>query len=553
MAADLTVVLPDSQVKQVETGKTLLELSKEFQSYYKTPIVAAEINNRLRELSFMPGETGEIKFLDLTHGEGRRIYKRTLTFLLVMAVKEVFPETIVSVKYSMGRGVYCELGPEHVLTEEDVVALENKMWELAAQDIPIKKEQWSLEKAISHFEREGLTEKAQLLRYRRKSYLNIYSGGQLSNYLFGYLAPSTGCLQVFGLRYHMPGFILEYPDDQDPRQLPTSVERPKLFTIFRESDRWGQILNVTSVADLNDCIMAGGGEELLRLNEALHEKKIAQIADDICSRKDQVRVILIAGPSSSGKTTFAERLAIQLKVNGAQPISISLDDYFVNREFTPIGDDGKPDFEALEAIDLELFNKQLNAIIRGQKVNLPSFNFKLGAREYLGNEVQIGPDQPIIIEGIHGLNDRLTAAIPRELKYKIYISAITTLNIDRHNRIPTNDVRILRRIVRDSQFRGHDAATTIRMWPKVRLGEERNIFPYQEEVDIMFNSAFVCELAMIKPLAEPLLQEIVPEFPEFVTANRLLKFLECFVPLRNVSVPCTSILNEFLGGSCLVL
>lgn len=552
MTGSISVLLPGNRVQTVAAGEHLLSLSKQFQQYYQTPIVAAKLGNLLKELTFKPDPPAEIKFLDLIHPEGMRIYQRSLTYLLIMAAKELFPGCVVSIEHSLGKGLYCEIYKEPVLTEEDVIRLEDKMRELAELDLPIVKKQWPLEEAIDYFAKAGLPDKAQLLRYRQKSYLNVYCCRDFKDYLYGYLVPSTGYLKVFALRYHMPGLVLQFPDDTNPLRLAGYVERPKLFTVFREAEQWGRILGVATAGALNDHIMAGRGEELVRLNEALHEKKIAQIADNIFHQREQIRVILIAGPSSSGKTTFAQRLSIQLRVNGMQPISISLDDYFVDREHTPRDEQGQLDFEALEAIDLKLFNEQLAAIIQGKKVDLPSYNFKLGKREYLGRTVQIGPEQPIIIEGIHGLNERLTASIPRDRKYKIYISALTSLNIDRHNRIPTTDVRVLRRIVRDSQFRGHDAATTLRMWPLVRRGEEKNIFPFQEDADIMFNSALVYELAILKQYAEPLLQEIDSSVPEFVTANRLLKFLGGFVPLKDVEIPCTSILKEFVGGSCLV-
>ncbi|HHW05984.1 MAG TPA: nucleoside kinase [Clostridia bacterium] len=548
----LTIVLPGEQRVARRLGPSLLELSKEFEQYYRTPVVAAIMDNELKELAFRPDKPGLVEFLDLYHPEGMRIYQRSLTYLLIMAAKELFPKGVISIEHSLGKGIYCELYKEPVLTREDVAALENKMKELVAQDLPIIRERWPLDRAIAYFRKEGLEDKARLLKYREKTYLNMYCCKDFRDYLYGYLVPSTGYLKTFRLRYHMPGLILELPDDREPFRVPPFVERPKLFTIFREAEQWARILGVATAGALNDRIQAGEGEELVRLNEALHEKKVAQIADDIYRQRDRLRVILIAGPSSSGKTTFAQRLSIQLKVNGMQPISISLDDYFVDRESTPRDENGQYDFEALEAIDLQLFNEQLTAIIQGKKVEVPSYNFKLGKREYLGRTVQIGPEQPIIIEGIHGLNERLTASIPRDRKYKIYISAITALNIDRHNRIPTTDVRLLRRIVRDSQFRGHNAAATLRLWPMVRRGEERNIFPFQEEADIMFNSALVYELALLKKYAEPLLQEIDSSMPEYIAAKRLLRFLECFVPLGDVEIPCTSIIKEFVGGSCLV-
>ncbi len=553
MENSLKVILPDDSGAAVKLGKNLADISNDFQQYYLTPIVAARFNHELKELNFRPKTSGEITFLDLHDPEGMRIYQRSLTFLLITATKELFPDALLSIEHSLGKGLYCELNKEEMLTEDEVLDLEKKMRDLTELNLLITKEQWPLEKAISYFKSEKLNDKAQLLKYRQKDYLNMYGLCSTKDYLYGYLVPSTGSLKVFSLRYHMPGFELRFPDEKHPVQLAGYEERPKLFTIFREAEEWGKILDVRTAGTLNDYIMAGRGGELLQLNEALHEKKIAQIADAITNRKNQVRVILVAGPSSSGKTTFAGRLAIQLRVNGLKPISISLDDYFVDREFTPKDNNGQWDFEALEAIDLELFNKQLSAIIQGKEVNLPSYNFKLGKREYLGRKVQIGPDQPIIIEGIHGLNERLTTSVPRDRKFKIYISAITSLNIDRHNRIPTTDTRVLRRLVRDHQFRGNDATKTLKMWPMVRRGEEKNIFPYQEEADIMFNSALVYELAVLKKHAEPLLQTVDCSLPEYITAKRLMGFLECFVPLTDVEIPGNSILKEFIGGSCLTI
>jgi len=548
---NLKVILPDGSKVKVVPKESLAIIGRDFQQYYPSPIVAAKFNHQLRELNFQPETDGEIIFLDLHHPEGMRIYQRSLAFLLITAAKELFPAALLSIEHSLGKGLYCELNKDTMLTEDEVQDLEEKMKELVGLDLPITKEQWPLEKAISYFEKENLTDKAQLLKYRDKDYLNMYGLRSTKDYLYGYLVPATGCLKVFSLRYHMPGLELRFPDEKYPNQLASYEERPKLFTIFREAEEWGKILDVRTAGTLNDYITAGRGRELLQLNEALHEKKIAQIADAVTNRKNQVRVILVAGPSSSGKTTFAGRLAIQLRVNGLKPISISLDDYFVDREFTPKDSNGQWDFEALEAIDLRLFNKQLSAIIQGKEVNLPSYNFKSGQREFPGRKVQIGPDQPIIIEGIHGLNERLTASIPRDRKFKIYISAITSLNIDRHNRIPTTDTRILRRLVRDHRSRGNDATKTIKMWPMVRRGEEKNIFPYQEEADIMFNSALVYELAILKKHAEPLLKTVDCSLPEYITAKRLLGFLECFVPLTDVEIPGNSILKEFVGGSCL--
>jgi uridine kinase len=348
----------------------------------------------------------------------------------------------------------------------------------------------------------------------------------------------------------MPGFILRFPTVTSPAAIPKFEEHRKLFRIYYEFEKWGQILEVGDVGALNEQVVGGKGGDLIRIAEALHEKKIAQIADQIAADRDRIRLILIAGPSSSGKTTFAQRLAVQLRVNGLKPISISIDDYFIDRDKTPIGADGLPDFECLEAIDLELFNEQISSLIQGFPVRLPRYDFQKGQRRYRAETLRISEDQPIIIEGIHGLNNRLTSEIPKDHKFKIYISALTQLNIDDHNRIPTTDNRIIRRIVRDNQFRGHDAITTIGLWPMVRRGEERHIFPFQEEADVMFNSALIYELAILKTHAEPLLAGITPDYPEHIEAKRLLKFLSYFEPLTDCEVPLNSIIREFLGRSC---
>jgi uridine kinase len=364
------------------------------------------------------------------------------------------------------------------------------------------------------------------------------------------MTPRTGYLKCFGLKFYLPGFILRYPQKESPTTLPTFVEQRKLANVYYEFEHWGKVLEIEDVASLNTQINSGRTGELIRIAEALHEKKLAQLADEITKDRGRVRVILIAGPSSSGKTTFAQRLCIQLRVNGLRPIAIGTDDYFVDREHTPVDEKGEPDFEALEALDLELFNQHLIRLIQGEEVEIPIFNFQTGTREPKGEIISAKDDQPIIIEGIHGLNERLTSEIPKDRKFKIYISALTQLNVDNHNRIPTTDNRLLRRIVRDNQFRSHDAKATIRQWPSVRRGEERNIFPFQEDADAMFNSALAYELAILKRYAEPLLRAISKDDPEFPEAKRLLKFLSYILPMEDSDVPLNSILREFIGASC---
>jgi uridine kinase len=424
------------------------------------------------------------------------------------------------------------------------------MRQLVKMDLPIKKRRATLPEAAQVFSRQGYDDKVYLLKYWVKDYLSLYSIGDIEDTLYGYHLHRTGLLQQFALEFYHPGLVIRFPDENDPFNIPPYIQQTKLFEIFRETERWGKILGFDTVGAMNSLIEEGQGPEVIRIAEALHEKKIARIADMITEHKDEIRIILIAGPSSSGKTTFAQRLRTQLLVNGMRPYPISIDDYFVDRENTPLDESKNPDFEHIEAIDLPLFNEHLLRLIGGEEVEIPTFNFATGTREYHGRQIKLGENQPLIIEGIHALNEELTRSIPRSQKYKIYISALTALNIDRHTRVHTTDTRLLRRIVRDAQFRGTGARETIRRWPSVRRGEERNIFRLQEEADIMFNSALVYELAAIKENAEFLLKQIDQSALEFVDANRLLAFLSSFMPLAQHDVPSNSILREFIGASC---
>ncbi|EOD01609.1 uridine kinase family protein [Caldisalinibacter kiritimatiensis] len=424
------------------------------------------------------------------------------------------------------------------------------MQEIIDADIDIKREKISIDKAKEIFQGQGMEDKLRLLKYREKDYIHVYNLDGYYDTFYGYLAPSTGYIKKFALKYYEPGIIIRFPRKQSNFMLPKFEAHNKLAKIFKESEEWGDILEVGDVASLNDKIRDGSFEEIIRISEALHEKKIAYIADKISEDNDK-RVVLIAGPSSSGKTTFTERLSIQLKVNGKRPISISLDNYFVNREDTPRDENGDYDFESLEAIDIKQFNEDLINLMKGESVELPIYNFLTGKREYMGNKVQIDKDQPILIEGIHGLNEKLTSLIPHKNKFKIYVSALTQLNIDSHNRIPTTDTRLIRRIVRDAKYRGNNALKTLQLWSSVRRGEEKNIFPFQEEADVMFNSALVYELAILKKYAEPLLKEIDRTNEYYSESKRLLKFLSYFKSANYESdIPKTSIIREFIGGSC---
>lgn len=541
-------VLVGDQVEWVPAGTTLMDLSRRRQPEHTSTIVAAMVNGELRELTWALTTDAQIRFLDLSTDDGQRIYIRSLSFLLVRAAKDILPDSQISIEHSLGNGLYVELRGSHLLTEEDVPVLEERMRQLAQADLPFKKGQLPLNRAQEIFRRQGQLDKAELLNYRKKGYLNLYELDGLYDYFFGYMVPSTGFLDKFALHFYLPGMILLFPNRYQPEVLPPYQDQPKLAGIFREAERWGDILQVGDVASLNGLVTSGQGPELVQIAEALHEKKIAEIADEITARHDDVRVVFIAGPSSSGKTTFCQRLYIQLRVNGLCPVTISLDDYFVQREETPLDESGQYDFEALEALDLKLFNQQLVKLIQGIEVEVPVFDFKQGCRTWVGRRLKVEPGQPILIEGIHGLNPKLTPAIPKEKQFRIYISALTQLNIDGHNRIPTTDTRLLRRIVRDSKYRSAGPEDTILRWASVRRGEERNIFPYQEEADVMFNSALVYELGAIKRQAEAVLAQIPLHSPAYPRAKMLTKFLAYFCPLEDLKhIPRNSILREFIG------
>ncbi len=544
------VLLPEGETLPAAGGRSLLEMGEELQHYYEAPIVAAVVDNKLCELTAPVEPPATVRFLDLTDREGRRIYQRSLTFLLIAAVCDLFPGAAVTVEHSLGKGLYCEIKKDPGLSAADVAAVERRMRQLVEMDPPLKKRKVPLLEAARIFRRQGFDDKVALLKYWPKDYLSLYSIGEVEDTLYGYHVPRTGLLNIFELKYYPPGLILRFPGEEDPSRVAPFVEQKKLFEIFREAERWGQILGFDTVGAMNRLIEEGQGAEVVRVAEALHEKKIAQIADLISARMPEIRVILIAGPSSSGKTTFAQRLRTQLLVNGLRPLPISTDDYFVDRERTPLDESNNPDFEHIEAVDLPLFNEHLLRLIEGEEVDLPVYNFHTGKREYRGRKMRLEENQPLIIEGIHGLNETLTRSIPRRSKFKIYISALTALNIDRHTRIHTTDTRLLRRIVRDAQFRGNSALDTIRRWPSVRRGEERNVFRLQEEADIMFNSALVYEPAVIKQQAGFLLKQIDRSHPEYIDAKRLLTFLSFFLPLEPSGVPSNSILREFIGQSC---
>ena len=541
-------ILLEAQEIILKEPTTLENLSINYQKKSQPMIVAALVNNELKELFYELKEDATVKWITLKDSDGIRIYQRTLIFLFIRATMELHRELHVNVRHSLSKGVYCDFDYHKKLSAEDVLRIKERMIELIAKQEPITKEAVSIDDAKRIFEDLNFISKAKLLKYRTTDYINIYTCGWLKNYFYGYMMPNMSYIKTFDVMPYDDGVILRHPTTSSPLNLPEFEEHKKLSAIFHESERWGEIIGVNKVFGLNEKIDADDYKELMIIGEALHEKKVAEIADAITQKNK--RIVLIAGPSSSGKTTFANRLRIQLMVNGLNPITLSTDDYFVNRTHTPLDENGVPDFESIDAVDVKQFNHDLSNLIQKKVVELPTYNFITGEREYNGHLLEVHEDQPIIIEGIHGLNEKLTAEIDASLKFKIYISALTQLNIDDHNRIPTTDSRLIRRIVRDSKFRGHDAVRTLEMWSSVRRGEEINIFPFQEEADMMFNSALSFELSVLKKHAEPLLQAVPDTSEVYKEAKRLLKFLSYFKSIDDDSlIPVTSILKEFIGGS----
>jgi len=540
---------------ELPAGRTALEvldlLLASDTGAHRSPILAVKINNVIKSLYSRLSPGDRVELVDLETEDGLRIYTRSLVLVLARAARDVLPGCSVKVEHSLGNGIYGEFRYERPVKGDDVARIEARMREIVAADEPIVRHRLKKEEAAAKLRESGRLDTADLVeRYITTSTVQIHTCGSFTDYAYGVLAPRTGLLNLFKLRYYLPGFIMELPRPEDPTTIPPYVEQGKLANIYYEAERWGRILGVRTVSDLNDVIISGEIGDLIRVAEAFHEKKLAQIADLIASNIDRIRIVLIAGPSSSGKTTFAHRLGIQLRVNGILPVPISMDNYFVEREKTPLDEEGRPDFDSPAAVDQELLNDHLTKLIQGEEVELPTFDFLTGKRVYRGDRVKLSPRHLVVVEGIHGLNDTLTASVPAGRKFKIYVSALTQLSLDDLNRISTTDVRIIRRIVRDNQFRGRSAVDTIKAWPVVRRGERRNIFPFQEATDIMFNSALVYELAVLKRLAEPLLEQVPPDVPEATEARRLLKFLSYFLPYEDDQIPATSIIREFIGGGC---
>ncbi|MEG1741338.1 MAG: nucleoside kinase [Acetivibrio sp.] len=532
-------------------GVTYRTISKDYEKNFIDDIILVKLNGNLRELNTMATKDGELEFLTTADTNGLKTYTRGMTMLLMKAIYQIIHEDKikkVSIEHSIGPGYYGEIEMEGDLTEELLEEIEQRMREFIEQDIEFKKYSISTRDAIEKFHNYKMYAKERLFQYRRVSKTNIYGLGEFEDYFFGYMPPSTGMLKYFKLIRYSKGFILQLPTRENTKKVPDFKPAEKLFAKLREASNWGKTMEISSVGELNDVITRSEISDLILVQEAFQEKQIGEIAEQIASLKNR-KFIMIAGPSSSGKTTFSHRLSIQLRTFGLKPHPIGIDDYFVNRENTPKEEDGSYNFECLEAIDVEQFNKDMKALLDGERVELPTFNFKTGKREYKGNFKKLGPEDILVIEGIHGLNDKLSYALPAESKYKIYISALTTLNIDEHNQIPTSDGRLIRRMVRDARTRGASASKTIKMWKSVRSGEEKYIFPFQESADIMFNSAMIYELAVLKQFAEPILFNIPESDEAYSEAKRLLKFLDYFMGISSEEIPKNSIIREFVGNS----
>lgn len=541
--------LTDGRVLAVQEGTVLNDIVKNYNLQKDIPIVLGRINNKYYELTSKLSEDGCFEAIDITKDIGHRTYARTLQFVFIKATLDLFPESKVVIEHSLNKGLFGEIHKNAPLCEEDIKLIKSRMQQIIDKDIPIRKMHIPLEKAIEIFKSYGMEDKIKLLKHIDNEYVKVYEMDGRYDYFYGSMAYSTGSIKLFDISYYDPGFLLKYPELATPKKLTEGIDNKKLAKIFYECERWGEILEVPDVGSLNDKVVNNDIIDIVRVAEALHEKKIAYIADMISEKKDN-KIVLIAGPSSSGKTTFARRLGIQLRVNGLMPIPISLDDYFIDREYTPKDENGEYDFESIYALDLKLFNNHLEALLQGEEVEVPNFNFKTGKRECKGTVIKLPKNGILIIEGIHGLNETLTSSIPKENKFKIYISALTQLNLDNHNRIATTDVRIIRRIVRDYLSRGYGGESTLKMWPSIRRGEEKNIFVYQENADVMFNSTLVYELCILKKYALLELEKINEDSPVYYEALRLKSFLHFFKDVDVGKVPANSILREFIGGSC---
>lgn len=545
-------VMMDGIRKEYPQGTTYEEIVQDGESKTGEETVLVKVNGKVRELCKQLKQECVLEKIGRSDPIGHKTYVRSAIFLFVKAATDVIGAeniTKLKVEFAIGKGYYISGEGEFAASEELAKKIEKRMREMTEAKLPIEKQTYPSDQAIAMFSENGMADKEKLFRYRRSSSINVYSLDGYHDYYYGYMLPNTDYIRYYEVLCYEKGFILNLPDASRPTELVPFEPKRKLFQTLVEAKCWNNLFGIDTVGDLNDQICYGNISDLILVQEAQQERRIGEIAQEIVKRGN-VKFVMIAGPSSSGKTTFSHRLSIQLRTLGLHPHPIAVDDYFVNREHTPLDENGDYNFECLEAIDIKQFNEDMGRLLAGETVELPSFNFKTGQREYRGNYKTLGPDDILVIEGIHCLNDKLSYTLPAESKYKIYISALTTLNIDEHNRIPTTDGRLLRRMVRDARTRGSSAKRTIQMWPSVRKGEEENIFPYQESADTMFNSALIYELAVIKQFAEPLLFGIRPEEQEYYEAKRLLKFLEYFLGITSEELPNNSIVREFVGGSC---
>ena len=547
----MPVLVINGERKTYDRGTSFEKIANEYQKDAGSRIGLVMFNGKIRELMKKVETDGVLSFITMKDNIGHQTYARTAIMMMIKAVHDVAGTTMgrVRVEFSVGYGYFCTIEGFGEITDSFVLEINKRMRELSEAAIPIVKKVYPIDDAVKLFNDEGMTDKVKLFKYRRSSEVNVYCMDGFCDYYYGYMLPDTSYVPFFELSRFKDGVLLELPPQKQPDKIVPSAERNKVFEQLFSYSNWGKQMGIDTVGDLNDKICGGMITEMVLIQEALQERRIGELAQQIHDR-ESVKFIMIAGPSSSGKTTFSYRLSVQLATYGMRPHPISLDDYFKNRELTPRDEEGNYNFECLEAIDIEKFNEDMTALLNGERVEMPSFNFITGKREYHGNFLQLGDEDVLVIEGIHGLNDKTSYSLPSESKFKIYISALTALNIDNHNRIPTTDVRLLRRIVRDARTRGASAKHTIAMWPSVRRGEEQNIFPFQESADAMFNSAQIYELSFLKQYAEPLLFKISKDEPEYYEAKRLLKFLDYILGFDSVKLPTNSIGREFVGGGC---
>ncbi len=551
MENNMLKVTIGEETKEYEAGVTYEKIALDFQKDYNAKIVLASVNGKLSELHKKLNKDCNIEFKTVKDRTGYKTYRRSACLLMIKAVHDVIGEDRlkkIKVEFSISKGLFCNAYGDFTVDQKFLDAVKQRMLALVDEKVPIWKTSYSIDEAVQIFKNRKMKDKERLFKYRRASRVNIYSIGDFQDYYYGYMVPNTGYITDFDLFLYDTGFVLQMPTRKKPGVIPPFEPQHKLYQTMKESSDWGDGIGIDTVGALNDRICNGDLQELILVQEALQESKISEIAADIVSRGGK-KFVMIAGPSSSGKTTFSHRLSVQLRAHGLVPHPIGVDDYFVERDKTPKDENGNFNFECLDAIDIEGFNHDMCALLEGKTVELPSFNFKTGKREYKGNFKTLGQDDILVIEGIHGLNEKMSYSLPAESKYKIYISALTALNVDEHNRIATTDSRLIRRMVRDYRTRGASAHKTLSMWQSVRKGEEENIFPYQESADAMFNSALIYELAVLKQFAEPLLFSIEKNDPEYQEAKRLLKFLDYFLGVTSENLPNNSILREFVGGS----